>query len=1497
MKYAPNSRIPSGEQERKYNEELAGHTLLHFLSLVLFLDKAKTANMIRNMPCLFRAEAGIKSSINLLKRFCRFLHGEGDVVRHLGKAGYIVTYSQTYIDEYNFGVVNLAVDLRDGVRLVRIVETLTGDYSLTENLRVPISSRTQKLQNVELALARLVKDGIIDVDVRAKDIVDGHQAVTLGLVWSMASSYQISLLVDTAALVRETADIYASWRWRRSVTFGDGSNDTLALALADYVPLQNTSGSESRNLVGDFDAALMGWVRSICHGYGIPVDNFTTCFADGRVLCVLIHYYHPKLLPLEAIRKTTAHLHHAQRRRGPGFRSSTVVDVSAATEEEYRLALEGERANAVLVNTCLKELGGLPTAVPCSDSTVQPDAKCTKMVVSYLAARLLESSTEIRSVIRIQRFYRAHLCKSGRKSLVHQCTSGSMMGGGGPQNRSQLLQPDLVDCAVDLQPPITACIKEDQLRVLSATYIQLWWRDILAILRYVRMQSSAATLIQACTRGMIARTAVRPLLYKIAVSKAAARCIHIWWRRNKRRLRYRHAFLEVRAKVIVIQRVVRRHIAVKQKLMQTAAILIQSQWRAAAARACYEKRQRATVALQAFTRMIVTRSHYDILKVNSHHAQALIGATFRCFMQRRWYKQILDSVIAIQSFARRLRAAKHVFHLREEVASFRQYLSVQAQGLDRLSEAIRISALRSAFDILTAHAHTVNSQRSTAAITLQSHVRSFSARRLRDTLATERKSRIAAENFAAIRLQSWQRVRVAIFKCRLLREQQEDALKREHASSTLLQSWWRMMSAKSELNALRALRDQQQRRQMNVSMQAKLRALEQKTSAVRLQTWWRVVLARSALRTLQRTRNDTLSREAAAAVQIRLQAMEKLLATIRLQCWWRCQIAKNTLKNLRVSRLLQQKEAIAASRAKILCMKERRCAVKIQAWWRMVRALILFKSLKSRKDAERRSKAATKAKARALWHKQRASTIRLQAWWRTVSCKKVLLLLRKRRAAEEKRRARIALRQQEAQQKAIKDQKDEDERAQQMTLELRDEGLGIAGPGLRAVGDGMRKAMQQNIVVGAAQQAGGEHEVTLNAHLHGSNEEKVAIVADGRAEDELDATHSAHIHEANQRKVVGIPGLHTGDKQKDVHKLQAEPKGGVHVKVPLDEKRTTIKARGASQEVLNQKNATAPGKVSSRAGVSPTQVQIDAHALRTRDCGEKAPHGEQRTVTEARGAAVRNAGNVQPQVQAPSVALGKVSGRVGASPSQVRIDAHALQTRDLGGQVQHSGGNGPAPKVEKRTSDVAARGQQQAAPVVVEVHTQCSPAKAATHGKVSAVTDHAQEPLGAHISSAVTMLKSDRLTDIIRGSMMLELSTRYSEICCQVVASSEAPEVICTLLESLDHHAPPHQRVLKYSLQTFRNMLAHSSKLSELLAQSSSLLNILMMAVIAHGERQDLYLLAVRLLSALALHAPGFEHRIRQHSAFARIAAQIENSASVEGSRSSRYGAEPWIKT
>jgi abnormal spindle-like microcephaly-associated protein len=63
----------------------------------------------------------LQSSRDLLLTFSRdYLRGEGDLTRHISYLGYTVCHVQSWLDEYDYAVTNLATDLRDGLKLTLV---------------------------------------------------------------------------------------------------------------------------------------------------------------------------------------------------------------------------------------------------------------------------------------------------------------------------------------------------------------------------------------------------------------------------------------------------------------------------------------------------------------------------------------------------------------------------------------------------------------------------------------------------------------------------------------------------------------------------------------------------------------------------------------------------------------------------------------------------------------------------------------------------------------------------------------------------------------------------------------------------------------------------------------------------------------------------------------------------------------------------------------------------------------------------------------------------------------------------------------------------------------------------------------------------------------------------------------------------------------------------------------------------------------------------------
>ncbi|KAL6426055.1 hypothetical protein ACFW04_008971 [Cataglyphis niger] len=178
--------------------------LKKFLYLIYFLDYAKQHKLIGHDPCLFHKRAQHKESREILLSFSReLLSGIGDVTKVLRGHYYILTHRQTSIEEYDYAVTDIRHNLRDGVRLCRVMELITGIKGLTQRCRVPAISRLQKVHNVDVALNALRQVGyILEGDIDAKSIADGHCEKTLSLLWQIIHKYQAPRFDRAARMIQ-----------------------------------------------------------------------------------------------------------------------------------------------------------------------------------------------------------------------------------------------------------------------------------------------------------------------------------------------------------------------------------------------------------------------------------------------------------------------------------------------------------------------------------------------------------------------------------------------------------------------------------------------------------------------------------------------------------------------------------------------------------------------------------------------------------------------------------------------------------------------------------------------------------------------------------------------------------------------------------------------------------------------------------------------------------------------------------------------------------------------------------------------------------------------------------------------------------------------------------------------------------------------------------------------------------------------------------------------
>ena len=401
-----------------YEIKLKQFILKKFFNLVLFLDQAKKFKMIRHNPCLFNKDSQIKMSRDMITSFSRdFLAGEGDVIKHLGYLGFKVDHKQTHLDEFDFAVTNIAVDVRCGVRLCRLMEILTKNQKITESLRLPASTRMQKLHNVGVALKALEKSaaGPPPEKPTAKDVVDGHLQKTLDLLWHVIFGFQIGQLLSIDHLTNEIA--YLEKTLNHEVRIG---NENAKLGWNFYLDCKRRALKENNDngypkgwLGNERIMLLLKWAQLVCAHYGLEIENLSVSFSDGRGLCLLVHHYHPNFLPMEEICFETTQTQQGNS-NGPKNMNGSFNDsfgqtmtYTYAKSSDYAgtfdKLLKNEKENFKLMHSKTKELGGIPILIKSDEmSNTIPDQKVTATFITYLAARLLDLSVEMKAARTIQ---------------------------------------------------------------------------------------------------------------------------------------------------------------------------------------------------------------------------------------------------------------------------------------------------------------------------------------------------------------------------------------------------------------------------------------------------------------------------------------------------------------------------------------------------------------------------------------------------------------------------------------------------------------------------------------------------------------------------------------------------------------------------------------------------------------------------------------------------------------------------------------------------------------------------------------------------------------------------------------------------------------------------------------------------------------------------------------------------------------------------------------
>ncbi|XP_061239668.1 abnormal spindle-like microcephaly-associated protein isoform X2 [Bos javanicus] len=1028
-----------------HEEALSKFTLKKLLLLICFLDYAKISRLIDHDPCLFCKDAEFKASKEILLAFSRdFLGGEGDLSRHLSLLGFPVTHVQMPFDEFDFAVKNLAVDLQCGVRLVRTMELLTQNWNLSKKLRIPAISRLQKMHNVDIVLEILKSRGIQLNDehgnaILSKDIVDRHREKTLALLWKIALAFQVDISLNLDQLKEEIDFLKNTQSTKKMMSALSCRPDAVISKKRD----ERHSGpfeqcSESVKL-------LMDWVNAVCGFYNKKVENFTVSFSDGRVLCYLIHHYHPCYVPFDAICQRTTQTVECTHTGSVVLNSSSESDGSFLdfslkppdqenTSELYKELLENEKKNFQLVRSAARDLGGIPAMIHHSDmSNTIPDEKVVITYLSFLCARLLDLRKETRAARLIQTTWRQYKLK---KDLKHH------------QERDK--------AARIIQSAIINFLTKQRFKkkVSAALVIQKYWRRALAKRKLLmlkkekleRVHSKSASIIQRHWRRYSTRKQFLKLKYYSILLQSKIRMIiavasykrYHWatvtiqrrWRAHVRSKQDRQRYELLRSSTLIIQFAFRRWRRRKRQSQINAAITLQRAFRQWRVRKCAQE-ERAAMVIQSWYRM-----HRELRKyIHLRSCVIIIQARFRCFQAQKLYTRTRESILTLQKHYRAYVKGKveRTGYLQKRAAAIRLQAAFRGRRARNLCRQIKAACVLQSYwrmrqdrlrflnlkkNIIRLQAHIRRRQQlhtyqkmKKATLIIQIHFRAYMS--AKEVLASYQKTRSAVIvlQSACRRMQARKKflhILTSIVKIQSYYRAYASRRKflRLKKATVKLQSIVRMKLARKQYLHLRAIAQQREehRRASCIKLQAFLRGYLvrkqvrlQRKAAVSLQSYFR----------MRKMRLDYLKVCHAAVVIQRYYRAHRAGAQQRkhfLQVRRAVTYLQATYRGYKVRRQLQQQSAAALKiqaafrgyRQRTKYQSVLQSALKIQRWYRTHKTVSAIRShfFKTRTAAISLQSAYRGWKVRKQMRKEHEAAVKIQSAFRTARAQKEFRVLK-----------------------------------------------------------------------------------------------------------------------------------------------------------------------------------------------------------------------------------------------------------------------------------------------------------------------------------------------------------------------------------------------------------------------------------------------------------------------------------------------------------------------
>ncbi|KAJ8681161.1 hypothetical protein QAD02_016948 [Eretmocerus hayati] len=982
--------------------------LKKFLFLVYFLDFAKQNKLIGHDPCLFHKKAKFNNSREVLITFSReVLSGIGDITKVLRNYGYTVSYSQTYLDEYDYAVNNLCNDLRDGVRLCRVMELITGQRNITSRCRAPAISRLQKVHNVGLALNTLKAAGYtITGDIDAKCIADGHREKTLSLLWQIIYKFQAPRFEKAAKTLQKWWRSKLMYVYVRKLVLERKSNAAAVIQRSWRCYMARRTLRVLKELYAQEMQQKDTAARIIQSRWR----------SKREAKIQQKQYQHIRLSVLKIqkwwrrIKETKSHVNELKKKKW------LVVQV----QRRWRASqmMKAERKRFLKLKENVVRIQKLWRSRRLGRAVLQNYQKERGLVVSVqrkwraklLMRRERASYLEkVNALILIQKWWRRCLTvkrdrnrfielKNAVKAIERIWIAKRII----TEERQLFLQQRLCARLIQKNWRSYRATKNDVLllrrRKDACLKIQTWWRSVSATKNYAKKRSSCVKLQR-------------------------------WWRGTVLTRNERSRFLELRKSAITVQKNWKMRVARKQYLRKKVCVSNIETWYSNAVmsrqiRSEYLRKKSAVKTIESWwcALLIARKVKAEYLRTKNAAIVAQRRWRARCTMKRdkQNYLRIREAVIRIQSWWKMIQQRRTYKECKARIEAAiilqRRWRALKLgrderdQYLRERSSIILIQRKwRATMMAKSARSEFLRYRKSI--ILLQSLWRS---RVLRKKFQEKKHAVQTIENWRrhqllGRRIQSdYQQLKLRVIQCQRLwrTKQQMRHFKKQREAVIVLQKYWRSYKASRDYQKTKhaAIVIQRWRRNIVLGQNVRTNYLNMKKSVIKIQSKWRTVLC---TREYHRKRNAAIIIQKNWRMIMAMRRYEKLKITVLFVENWRKHIlyGRQIQKEYHKMRSTVLKlQNLLRTRLKVKeFQKKRDAAIKIQRYWRSVlkmrecrkqyeaqrcAAIILQRRYRAKKVAE---------DVRRSYQIQIQAIVRIQSWWRLILRARELEILQMRR--------------------------------------------------------------------------------------------------------------------------------------------------------------------------------------------------------------------------------------------------------------------------------------------------------------------------------------------------------------------------------------------------------------------------------------------------------------------------------------------------------------------